>query len=121
MLPNAPVSVSEISTCTALKNTPNTGQTTLYVLRPPVLQCGWYLVPVSYYPVLGVPEEDKTTGANPRTQTDRSTRTFCVAGVCGLATCLVATRALPFCASATLFCGTWTSFDGHADAGCLSL
>ena len=34
--------------------TPNTGTATLYVLRPPVLKCGWYRVPVTYYPLLGV-------------------------------------------------------------------
>ena len=37
-----------------LNPTPNTGQTTLYVLRPPVLVCGGNLVPVSGYPLLGV-------------------------------------------------------------------
>ena len=35
-----------------LNPTPNTGQTTLYVLRPPVLVCGGNLVPVSGYIII---------------------------------------------------------------------
>ena len=59
--------------------TPDTGQTTLEVLyfsypytkgvlAPPMLvfKCGWYLVPISYYPALGV-TNDRSFGTRPST------------------------------------------------------
>ena len=45
--------------------TPDTGQAdTLCSTATPVLTCGWYLVPVSCYPVLGVRRPNSEGGCN---------------------------------------------------------